>query len=72
MLKYRKIYDLITESWVLEPYDTDPSREESNIPGEAKLKAIGHYKGMKGKSFSEMTPEEQALFLRDNEDITSS
>ena len=72
MLKYRKIFDLITKSWVLEPYDTDPSREESNIPGEAKLKAIGHYKGMKGKSFSEMTPEEQALFLDDNEDITSS
>ena len=72
MLKYRKIFDLITKSWVLEPYDTDPSREESNIPGEAKLKAIGHYRGMNGKSFSEMTPEEQALFLDDEEDITSS
>ena len=72
MLEYRKVYDYITKSWVWEPYDTDPSREESSIPGEAKLKAIGHYKGMKGKSFSEMTPKEQALFLRDNEDITSS
>jgi hypothetical protein len=69
MLKYRKIYDLITKTWVLEPYDTDPSREESNIPGEAKLKAIGHYKGMKGKSFSDMTPEEQKLFTDTEEEI---
>lgn len=69
MLKYRKIYDLITKTWVLEPYDTDPSREESNIPGEAKLKAIGHYKGMKGKSFSDMTPEEQRLFTDTEEEM---
>ena len=72
MLKYRKIYDLITKSWVLDPYDTDPSREESNTPGEAKLKAIGHYKGMKGKSFSEMTPEEQKLFTRTEEEENSN
>ena len=72
MLIYKKVFDLITKTWVTLPFETDPSRKESNIPGEAKLKAIGHYKGMKSKSFSEMTPEEQALFLRDNEDITSS
>ena len=72
MLIYKKVFDLITKTWVTLPFETDPSRKESNIPGEAKLKAIGHYKGMKGKSFSEMTPEEQALFLDDEEDITSS
>ena len=75
MLIYKKVFDLITKSWVTLPFETDPSRVESNIPGEAKLRAIGHYKGMKGKSFSEMTPEEQALFLDDldnEEDITSS
>ena len=72
MLEYKKVYDYITESWVLRPFETDPSRVEYSVPGEAKLRAIGMYKGMKAKSWNELTPEEQALFLRDDEDITSS
>ena len=62
MLEYRKVYDYITESWVWEPYETDPCRVEYSTPGEAKLKAIGMYKGMKPKSWNELTPEEKALF----------
>ena len=72
MLIYKKVFDLITKTWVTLPFDTDPSRVEYSVPGEAKLKAIGMYKGMKTKSWNELTPEEQALFLRDDEDITSS
>lgn len=62
MLEYRKVYDYITESWVWEPYETDPCRVEYSTPGEAKLKALGMYKGMKPKSWNELTPEEKALF----------
>ena len=72
MLLYGNVFDFITGSWVLRPFDTDPSRVEYSVPGEAKLRAIGMYKGMKAKSWNELTQEEQALFLRDNEDITSS
>jgi hypothetical protein len=68
MLKYKKVFDLITKKWVTRPYDTDPSRVEYGIPGEERLKAIGHYKGMKGRSFCEMTPEEQKLFIDTEEE----
>ena len=72
MLIYGNVFDFITGSWVLRPFDTDPDRVEYSVPDEAKLRAIGMYKGMKAKSWNELTPEEQALFLRDDEDITSS
>ena len=72
MLEYRKVFDLITKTLVTLPFEIDPSMVETNKPGKEKLKAIGHYKGMKTKSWNELTPEEQALFLRDNEDLTSS
>jgi len=68
MLKYKKVYDLITKTWVTRPYDTDPGRTESNIPGEKKLRAIGMYKGMKTKSFSELSEEDQKLFTEIEEE----
>lgn len=68
MLIYKKVFDLITKSWVIRPFDTDPSRVEYSVPGEAKLRAIGMYKGMKAKSWNELTPEEQALFLDDDKE----
>ena len=68
MLIYKKVYDLITKRYVIRPFETDPSKVESNIPGEAKLRAIGYYKGMKPRSFSELTPEEQKLFIDEDED----
>lgn len=67
MLVYKKVFDLITKTWVTLPFETDPSMVETNKPGKEKLKAIGHYKGMKTKSFSELTEEEQKLFTEGRE-----
>jgi putative transposase len=50
MLVYKKVFDLITKTWVTLPFETDPSMVETNKPGKEKLKAIGHYKGMKGNN----------------------
>ena len=68
MIEYKKVFDHITKTWVTRPFDTDPKKTEYSIPGEKKLKAIGMYKGMRAKSFSELTPEEQKLFIRDQEE----
>ena len=67
MIVIKKVFDLITKRWIELPFETDPSRVEPNIPGEKKLKATGLYKGMKTKSFSEMTEEEQKLFIDNND-----
>ena len=68
MLKHRKVYDYITKSWVVRPFETDPSKVEIGTPSIEQLKACGLLKGYPVKSFSEMTPEEQKLFIEYEEE----
>ena len=63
MLKHRKIFDYITNSWVDDIYETDPSKVEIGTPTTEQLIAIGLVEGStKTKSFSELTEEERKLF----------
>jgi len=66
MLIYREVFDKLTGTWVEDPVQTDPSLVETVVHTREQKLAMGAYKGMKGKSFSEMTPEEQKLFVNDN------
>ena len=60
MLKHRKVYDYITKSWVVRPFETDPSKVEIGTPSTEQLIAIGLVQGStKTKSYSELTEEEK-------------
>ena len=66
MLIYRRVFDYITSSWVILPFDTDPKKEaESIYLSDEQLKLTGLYKGYKPKSYSELTEEEKKLFIDD-------
>lgn len=72
MVVYKKFFDKLTNTWVEDPVQTDPSLVETVVHTREQKLAMGAYKGMKGKSFSEMTPEEQKLFTdKDEEDINN-
>lgn len=67
MIVMKKVFDLITKRWTELPFETDPRKEESVVLSNEQWEALGLNKGMKTKSFSEMTEEEQKLFIDNND-----
>lgn len=62
MIVMKKVYDLITNSWVEIPEETDSSKVEHVKLNREKVRAIGLYSGSKLKAFSDMSDDEQKLF----------
>lgn len=69
-MKKIKYFDEKTRTWKtrIEKDDPNISTRETYKLTEAQLKASGMLKGMKYKTFSEMTEEEQKLFNFNDDD----
>jgi len=61
MIIYKKLYNVLTGEWDELPFDENPENEKVVINDPKERLRLGHYKGIKAKSFSELTEEEKEL-----------